>query len=273
MRPTPTLTPMRNALLFLLLLLPAAAAAQLYHPGEALTYKVSYRAKLFPNTEVATVTVRTDQVTEEGETRYRISGHGRTLPFYNLFFSLDDRYTLLVDPATQRTEVFESDIHEGSYTFRSRYDYDWQQMQVATRWRKRQNPEQYKTMPLSDESMDAISLFFNMRTAAAADFSPGERRQLRMVLEDTIRSLTYRFIGRETVKVRRLGTFRTLKFACTIGTSEGFSFTDGDEFFLWISDDDNKLPLRLESPIRVGSVRASLAEVSGTKYPLDSRVK
>ena len=30
-------------------------AAQLYHPGEQLFYRVSYKAKMFPNTEVGTV--------------------------------------------------------------------------------------------------------------------------------------------------------------------------------------------------------------------------
>lgn len=52
---------MKRLLVFLLLLSPAAASAQLYHPGEELRYSVSYRAKFFPNTEVATVTVRTSE--------------------------------------------------------------------------------------------------------------------------------------------------------------------------------------------------------------------
>ena len=40
--------------LFTILLLAAAPplAAQLYHPGEVLSYRVSYKAKMFPNTEV-----------------------------------------------------------------------------------------------------------------------------------------------------------------------------------------------------------------------------
>lgn len=266
-------TPLYGMLLLLALLLPAAGRAQLYHPGEKLLYRVSYRAKLFPNTEVATVSVTTDRVDDGGTPRYRVVGYGKTMAFYNIFFSLDDRYTLLIDTATLRPVRFESDLHEGSYTFRSRFDYDWERMQVSTRWQKRQNPERRKIQRLTPESMDAVSLFFNLRTVDADSFSPGEQRQLQMVLEDTIRHLSYRFIGREQKKIRRLGTFRTLKFACRIGTSEGFSFTDGDEFFVWISDDRNKVPLELESPIRVGSIHAVLSTLEGTKYPVESRIK
>lgn len=264
---------MKHLFAFLLLLLPLTAAAQLYHPGEELHYSVSYRARFFPNTEVAVVTVRTSGEDFEGRRVHKVVGHGKTLPTYRLFFSLDDYYTLRIDTATLRTVEYESDVHEGSYTFRSRFDYDWTRMKVATRWSKREEPEKRKTMPLTAESMDAVSLFFNMRSAAAEQFREGEQRTLQMVLEDTIRYLNYRFEGREVKRIRTMGKFRTLKFACQIGTSEGYSFTDGDEFYIWISDDRNKIPLWLESPIRIGSICAYITETKGLKYPLESRVK
>ena len=110
-----------------------------------------------------------------------------------------------------------------------------------------------------------------MRSADAASFRVGEQRVLQMVLEDTIRHLRYRFEGREVKKIRNMGKFNTLKFACQIGTSESFSFTDGSEFFIWLSDDENKIPLHLESPIRVGSVNAYITGYKGLKYPLTSK--
>lgn len=263
----------RTILAFWLLLLATGAAAQLYHPGEELHYRVSYKAKLFPNTEVASVEVATSEETLDGETVCKVVGRGRTLPTYRWFFGLDDLYTIYVDPVSLRTVRFESDIHEGDYTFRSSYVYDWERMQVATEWSKRTDPAKSKEMELSERSMDAISLFFNMRSSDADSFAPGEQRTLQMVLEDTVRCLSYRFIGREVKKIRSQGKFRTLKFACQLGTSEGYSFTDGTEFSIWISDDENKIPLYLESPIRVGSICAYISEYKGLKYPLTSKMK
>lgn len=261
------------SLLLLTLLLPASASAQLYHPGEELYYSVSYRAKFFPNVEAATVTVKTTQEEYNGKEVYKVVGHGKTLPTYRLFFTLDDYYTIRIDPATKRTVRFESDLHEGDYTFRSHYDYDWERMEASTWWQSRQRTPQQRTLQLTQESMDAISLFFNMRSARADSFREGEQRTLQLLLEDTVRYLNYRYIGREEKKIRRLGKFRTLKFACQIGSSEGYSFTDGDEFYLWISDDLNKIPLWLESPIKVGSIQAYITELKGLKYPLDSKIK
>ena len=264
---------MRHLLLLIGLLLPLSGWAQLYHPGEELEYRVSYRARLFPNTEVATVVVKTDIDTLDQVPHYRIVGHGKTLPTYRLFFPLDDRYTIHVDTTSLRTRRFASDIHEGDYTFRSHYDYDWEQMEVRT-WSqsRKRTPKEY-TLTLSERSMDPISLFFNMRTVASENFHEGEELRLEMVLEDTVRHLRLRYLGREEKKIRSLGRFRTLKFACQLGTSEGYSFTDGDEFFIWISDDRNRIPLWLESPIRIGSIQAYIVDLRGLKYPIESKIK
>ena len=253
-----------------------AAFAQLYHAGEQLEYRVSYRAKLFPNTEVATATVDTTLDTLGGRPVYRVFGRGRMMPAYRWFFDIDDRYTIWVDTATMRTQLFLSEIHEGSYEKTSRFRYDWQQMQSHNSWQRPNAAEKRRTLSLTPQSMDAISLFFNMRGIDESQFREGDPQsngELEMMLEDTVRVLKYRFIGRETKRIGRLGKFRTLKFACQIGTEDAFSFTDGSEFFIWISDDRNKVPLWLESPIRIGSVCAYLVSYKGLKYPAASKLK
>lgn len=247
--------------------------AQLYHPGEVLDYRVSYKAKMFPNTEVGTVQVSTSESELAGRKLYKVIGMGRTLPTYRWFFPLDDTYTVWIDPATLQPVRFESDIHEGDYTFQSTYIYDWAASQVHTRWRSREDPEQQKALALTAESMDAISLFFNLRTAMPEEFKEGELRTLQMVLQDTIQHLKYRFIGRETKKIRNMGRYNALRFECQLGTTEGFSFTDGTIFTIWISDDENKIPLYIESPVRVGSIQAYISGYKGLKYPVASLVK
>ena len=249
------------------------ASAQLLHDGEVLYYRAAYRAKLVPNTEVGEVTVSTKCDTLNGKEVYRVTGNGRTLPFFRWFFNMNDTYTIWVDKETKKTQRFESDIHEDKYTFRSNYRYDWDSMRVHTWSQRRKNTPRTKTMTLTKESMDAVSLYFNLRSVDLNSFRAGEHRRLDMVLEDTIRPLRYRFIKRDTIKVPRVGKFATMKFACTIGSSEEFSFTDGTEFFIWITEDGNKIPVMLSSPVRVGEVRAYLRSTEGLKYPLSSLIE
>ena len=65
-------------------------AAQLYHPGEQLFYRVSYKAKMFPNTEVGTVEVKTSEDTADGKSYYKVEGAGRTLPTYRCLLYTSD---------------------------------------------------------------------------------------------------------------------------------------------------------------------------------------
>lgn len=263
-------------LLFTILLLAAASplAAQFYHPGEVLDYRVSYKAKMFPNTEVGTVEITTTlDSMPDGKPYYKVVGAGRTLPTYRWFFNLEDIYTVWIDAERLRPLRFESDLREGDYTFQSYYTYDWDNARIDTRWRSRKNPYEQRQMELTAESMDPIALFFNLRSAQAEDFREGEPATLRMVLQDTIRDLRFRYLGRETKKIRNMGRFRTLKFECELGSTEEFSFTDGTVFTIWISDDRNKIPLYIESPVRIGSIQGYLSGYKGLKYPLSSRVK
>lgn len=249
------------------------ASAQLYHIGERLDYRVAYKAQMVPNTEMAEVSVTTTADTLAGRTVYRTTGHARIMPEFRWFFDIDDRYDILVDTLTGRTLRFESNLKEGSYRFRSHYDYDWDAMRVATWAKSRDKEPRTRTQPLTPRSMDPVSLYFNLRTIDPDTLQQGRSYGLEMVLEDTVRLLKFRYIGREVCRVPKRGKFKALKFACTLGSSEEFSFTDGTEFFIWISDDKNLFPLLIESPVRIGSVRAYISSYRGLKYPLGCKVK
>ena len=263
----------KGVIFALLLFAGATASAQVFQDGEVLYYRAAYRAKLIPNIEAGEVTVTTRTDTLNGKPMYRVTGNGRTLPFFRWFFDMDDTYNIWVDKHDLRTQRFESDLKEDDYTFRSQYRYDWKAMKVHTWSQRRQDPPRKKTMTLTPKSMDAVSLYFNLRSVDLESFREGEHRQLDMVLEDTIRHLRYRYIGREELYVPKMGKFDTMKFACTIGSSEEFSFTDGTEFFIWITNDENKIPVMLASPVRVGEIRAYIRRYEGLRYPLTSKLK
>ena len=265
---------MRRIILLIALLCAAVVAhAQLYVPGETLNYKMSYRAKLFPTPEVAKVVLQTTESTLDGAPVYKVYGYGETAKAFSWVLPVQDAYTVWVDPATLRTKRFDCDLHEGDYTFRSTYLFDWNNLKVHTRWRSRQHPEKFKTMSITERSMDAVSLYFNLRTVKDEQIKEGFAKDLDMVLEDTVRTLSFRYDGREVRKIRGLGKFNTIRFRCKIATSTETAFRDGTEFVVWISDDRNKIPLYMESPIKVGSVCAYLSSYEGLRYPLDSFIK
>ena len=120
--------------------------AQLYVPGETLNYKMSYRAKLFPNTEVANVVMQTTETTLDGQPVYKVYGLGQTAKGFNWIFPVRDAYTIWIDPVTLRTKRFDADLQEGDYTRKSTFIFDWHNHKVHTRWRTRQRAEQRRVI-------------------------------------------------------------------------------------------------------------------------------
>ena len=82
--------------------------------------------------------------------------------------------------------------------------------------------------------------------------------------------LRFKFVGKEILKTD-LGTFRTLKVKPQL--LEGRLFKDTDALTLWVTDDENKVPIRAESEIFVGSIKMDLAEFSGLRNPSTAKIK
>ncbi len=241
-----------------------------FRAGEELTLKVSYRAKLIPNTEVATVVMSVADTTINGRPYYCIYANARTMPSWRWFYNLNDTYRSYIDTTTFRPVLATSQIRENGYRAWSTFEYDWSKGVSINRKQRRQNPIDERRIPIAGESYDGVSLFYDLRTTDPATLVEGEDRTIALLLSDTVRYINYRFLGRESKKVRGVGTFRTLKFSCQLATSTGESFEDGTEFYIWISDDRNKIPIFFESPIRVGSVRAYISGFDGLRFPLES---
>lgn len=241
--------------------------------GEKLTFVISYRAAMVPNTEVAEVVFRTSSTDFEGTPAYHIHASATVYPFYKWFYDLHDTYESWISKDGLRPLRHSFRVREGKHRANADFRYDWNNNTVTTQYRNlRKEQGRTTTMPLTNHSYDAIALFFNLRNDNIENYTAGANRTLEIVLDDTIRKVNYKYLGKEANKnIRGLGRFNTLKFSCQLATSDGESFEDGSEFFLWISDDKNKIPLYIESPIKVGSIRGRLSKYEGLSHPLDSK--
>ena len=262
-----------------IVLLPVGVQAQgdmAFKAGEKLSFSIRHS---FVNSNVIGVVFQTTGTSVDGVQAYKVNATGKTLAGYRTFFDLNDSYETYLDAQTLRPLRFASRLQENKYRFRADYVYDWAKNVVDTRYRKLSRPnETHKTMALTKGAGDALALLYNLRCEDIASFKVGERRALQLVLDDTVRVITYRYMGKETKKIGRVGKFRTLKIICSMATSadidvQGELFAEGSEFSLWISDDRNHIPLYIESPIKFGSIVATMTKYEGLKYPLTSKTK
>lgn len=90
-----------------------------------------------------------------------------------------------------------------------------------------------------------------------------------MFLDNEVFNLYIKYLGRETIKTR-YGKFRAIKFKPLL--VKGTLFEGGEKMTVWVSDDANHVPLRIESPIVVGSVKVDMMGYKNLRYPFSSLI-
>ncbi|MDE6482343.1 MAG: DUF3108 domain-containing protein [Rikenellaceae bacterium] len=273
---------MKKTLYFLLYIgiaLPGTLSAQVYadsdrkteiafEAGERLEYAVSYKVG-FVNVDVATVKFAVSSAKVDGTDCFHIRATGDVNPRYTWFYNLHDVYDTWLDKSNLRPVYFSNDLSEGDYRFRSSYNYDWNTMTVFTKAHNLGRDEvREKRYPISGRSYDAVSLFFNIRSLDVSRMVPDKPYPIEVVFADTVRNLSYRFVGNEKLNIKGVGAINTLVFKCQLADASGNAFEDGSEFTIWISDDRNRIPIAVNSPIKVGSVKVRLTSYKGLRFPL-----
>lgn len=245
-----------------------------FRPGEELSYTASYSASIL-TTDVATIDMKVSADRLEGVPCYRIRAHGLTRPFYSMFFKMDDVYETWLEQSTLRPLLATAEIKEGGYRYTSRLTFNWKAGLVYTFGKNlKKGYERGRTMTVGTADFDPVAHFFNLRSLPSLGaMKAGEKGRINLVMVDTIRTIEYRFLGREIIDAPATGPVRCLKFTCQLAPGDAESFQEGTDFLIWISDDGNRIPIYLETPIRVGRVQATLTGWKNLAHPFSSRIE
>jgi hypothetical protein len=115
-----------------------------------------------------------------------------------------------------------------------------------------------------------MSTVYAARNINFTRFNMGEKIPFRMFLENEVHELYIRYLGRETIKTR-YGKFRAIKFKPLL--VPGTIFNGGEQMTVWVSDDENRVPVRIESSILIGSIKVDMTGYKNLRYPLSSLEK
>ena len=114
---------------------------------------------------------------------------------------------------------------------------------------------------------DVVSSMYYARNIDFKRYKPGDKIPFDMFLDDEVYHLYIRYMGKEKIKTK-YGKFNAIKFKPLL--VKGTMFEGGEKMTAWVSDDPNRLLLRVESPISVGSVKVDMISYKNLRYPLTS---
>lgn len=188
---------------------------------------------------------------------YHIVGTGRSNSSFDWFFKVRDRYETYMDVEGVFPWLFVRRIDEGGYT--KAQDYQFYQNKGEVRNEKE---EIYK---VPHGIQDMISSFYYSRTIDYSNAKVGDIFEFDSFVDEEIYPLRIKYAGKKTIKIKE-GKFRCLVFHPAV--QEGRIFTSDEDLTVYITDDENKIPILASAKILVGSIRMELTGYKNILNPV-----
>lgn len=232
--------------------------------GESLDFKASYgiidAAKI-------NLTILAEKAVVGKRNTFHVVGQGKSLGAFSWFFKVDDRYETYIDDQSIIPWIFVRRVHEGGYQLKRNIYFNHYQDKAVVKELKNDSKTTYE---INSNSQDLLSAFYYARTLDLQSAKVGQEFVISTFFDKENYPLKIKFVGREKVKTD-LGEFNCLKFNPML--QEGRVFKEKEDMTIWISDDQNKVPIRLQTNLLIGSLKIDLDEYRGLMVPLNGAKK
>ena len=228
-----------------------------FEPGEWLKFRMHYG---FLNASYATLQVKS--ATINNKSVYHVVGHGETTGVASWFFKVDDTYESYFDKKDGKPYRFVRKIDEGGYTKDIEINFDYKEATAELNDKKNKKKLSFT---LQDSIQDLISAFYYLRNNyQMEDLEIGKAITLKMLYDDDgIFNFKLKYLGKEVVNTK-YGKVECLKFRPLV--QSGRIFKEQESLSLWVSNDDNRIPIRIKADLAVGAIKADLDGYNGLKH-------
>lgn len=253
---------MRKLIAMILLLTASNAFSQgAFTTGEYFKFRIHYGVV---NAGYATLEVK--EAVRNNKKIHHVVGNGYTTGMTKFFFKVQDTYESYFDKATSKPFQSVRKIDEGGYT--KNQESFFQQANNTVTVKDYKNKTE-KTYSVTENVQDVVSAFYYLRNHPSIDkLKVGESISLDMFFDDEVIKFKLKFIGRENLKTK-FGTVSTMIFRPLV--QAGRVFKEEESLTVWVSDDENKLPLRIKASLAVGSLKADLESYKGLAHPFTAK--
>jgi hypothetical protein len=196
--------------------------------------------------------------TLSGKPVYHVVGDGSTLSSYDWIYRVRDRYESYIDTATMLPIRFIRNVDEGGY---KKYENISFYHQSGTAISKE------GTFKVPACVQDVLSEVYLARNIDFSRAKPNDLIPFDLFLDNEVFNMYIRYLGKETIKTR-YGKFHCIKFKPLL--LKGTIFEGGEKMTVWVTDDGNKIPVRVESPISVGSIKVDMMGYRNLRHPLSA---
>lgn len=212
-----------------------------FFPGETLTYDISWSKIISAGT--ATMEVKEEKLAD-GSDGLKFIVMGRSVGLLDKFYPVNDSVESIFDPRTLESLSYRLKEIYGGKKRRRELVFDHARNIVVSR--RNDNPPETLTVP--EHVQDGLSMLYYLRTRE--DFVVGRIFTIEVHDSGKNWSIEMHTLGRERVKTP-MGEFSTVKVK-TYPKYQG-AFMNKGEVFIWLTDDNRKVPVLMKSKLSFGS--------------------
>lgn len=196
-----------------------------------------------------------------GRNAYHVNFEVNTVPSFDPFFKVRDRYETYIDVEGIFPWRFEQHIREGKFSRDFSAFFDQRKGKVKTSEGEHDIPKYVH---------DIVSAFYYARTLDYSNLKKGDKIKLQNFYRNKVYDLDVIYHGKETV------TVPAGKFNCIVVeplVQEGGLFKHEGDIIIWLTDDDLKIPVRVKTKVIVGYIDADLTGYEGLAGQLKAKLK
>ena len=225
-----------------------------FQVGEKLHYKFAYG---IINAGVATLEIKKPERTIHDRELLHIVGEGRSISAFDWFFKVRDRYETYIDEKGVFPWLFIRRINEGGYSKAQDYQFFQEDGYVVN-----EDKEKYN-VPMAIQDM--LSSFYYARTLDFTNAKKGDVFVIQSFVDEEVFPLRIKYAGTKTIKIKE-GKFKCYVFNPQV--QEGRIFETDDDLTVYITADENKIPVLAKAKVLVGSIRMELTGYENLANPI-----
>jgi hypothetical protein len=241
-----------------------------FQGGEKITYIAAYNwGPVW--VDAGEVTFAVENVEYRGQHAFHFRSTGTTYKSYDFLFKVRDYYDSWVNPNTFQSYDFKRQIYEGGYMLQNNMSF-FPKLGIALSNTKRPDkPIKTDTLKLERCCFDMLASVYYVRSLDLRAMKEGEKLPVTVLIDDSIFRINVKKLGTEIKENRDGKKYSCIKLSATM--VEGTIFRKDEDVNVWITDDENKIPIIVEAKILVGTVKAYLKKTEGLRYPVTSLIK
>lgn len=243
---------------------------QCFQAGEEMTYDLYFKWGLV-NTKAGVSTLKTSSEKYSGKDAYKMILTAKSTGVVNKVFSINDTLSSYMSKGLVPLFFHKNAEEGGDHTLENMvYTYNPSgEISVHTK-RTKNGVERFdENIKFNSCVYDMVSVVFYARTLDFASMKKGEETRVDFLSGKRKGYMMIEYQGVEKMKANDNKTYSCIKLVLSIINASDKAFEDKQEAMkVYITNDENRMPVRLDSKLNVGTTRAILKSYKGNRHPV-----